>query len=177
MINIMGPPLPWSEPENKSLDLMAARYFFLPQNRNVTDNRGVGWIDQNAEFWLGSGCNELPRRSASLNLPTPVKSTALAIVSRLACSVQIQDGAEIARLRLTDAQGKVETQSLLAGRDASGWAYDCGGRTANMPDRGGKNFSSYESRIHDAPFAGHYYVTTVELDGVQEIESEAVEWG
>ncbi len=155
---------------------MAARYFFLPQNRNVTDNSGVAWIDQNAEFWLGSGCNELPRRSATLNLPTPVKSTALAIVSRLACSVQIQDGAEVARLRLTDAQGKVETQSLLAGRDASEWAYDCGGVTANIRHRRAKIFSSYESRINDAPCAGHYYVTTVKLDGVKEIKSVAFEW-
>src|SRR5260370_41977224 len=72
MIDIIGPPLPWSEPENKRLDVMAARYFFFPQNRTLTDS--------SSEFWLGSGCNQLPRSSATLNLPTPVKRTALAIV-------------------------------------------------------------------------------------------------
>ena len=176
MIDIIGPPLPWSEPENKSLDLMAARYFFLPQNRTLTDSSGVAWIEQDAEFWLGSGCNELPRSSATLNLPTPFKSTALAIVSRLACSAQISDGTEVARLRLTDAQGKTETQSMLAGRDASEWAYDCGGVTANVHHRRAKIFRSYKSQINDAPCEGHYYVTTLKLDGIKEIKSVAFEW-
>ena len=176
MIDIIGPPLPWSEPENKSLDLMAARYFFFPQNKTMTDSSGVAWIEQDAEFWLGSGCNELPRSSATLNLPTPVKSTALAIVSRLACAGQIPDGAEVARLRLTDAQGKVETRSLLAGRDASEWAYDCAGVTANLRHGRAKIFSSYKSNVNDVPCEGHHYVTTLKLDGVKEIKSVSFEW-
>jgi len=176
MIDIIGPPLPWSEPENKSLDVMAGRYFFVPQYKTMRDSSGVAWIDQDAEFWLGSGCNELPRSSATLNLPTPVKSTALAIVGRLACSAQIPDGAEVARLRLTDAQGKVETRSLLAGRDASEWAYDCGGITANMRHRRAQIFSSYKSKINDSACEGHYYVTSLKLDGVKEIQSVAFEW-
>jgi hypothetical protein len=176
MIDIIGPPLPWSEPENKSLDLMAARYFFFPQNKTITDSSGVAWIEQDAKFWLGSGCNELPRSSATLNLPTPIKSTALAIVSRLACSAQIPDGAEVARVRLTDVQGKVETRSLLAGRDASEWAYDCSGVTANMRHRRAKIFGSYNSNLNDAPCEGHYYVTTLKLAGVNEIKSVNFEW-
>jgi len=176
MIDIIGPPLPWSEPENKALDVMAARYFCFPQNKTMRDSAGVAWIDQDAEFWLGSGCNELPRSSAAFNLPTPVKSTALAIVSRLACSVQIRDGAEVARLRLTDAQGKVETRSLLAGRDASEWAYDCSGVTANVRHRRAQIFRSYKSKLNDAPCEGHYYITRLKLDGVKEIKSVAFEW-
>ena len=176
MIDIIGPPLPWSEPENKALDVMAARYLFFPQNKIMTDSSGVAWIDQDAEFWLGSGCNELPRSSATLNLPTPVKSTALAIVSRLACSAQIPDGAEVARLRLTDAQGKVETRSLHAGRDSSEWAYDCSGVTTKMQHQRANVFRSYPSKLSDVPCEGHYYVTTLKLDGVKEIKSVAFEW-
>jgi hypothetical protein len=176
MIDIIGPPLPWAEPENQSLDVMAARYFFLPQNKTTTDDSGVAWIEQDAEFWLGSGCNELPRTSATLNLPTPVKSTALAIVSRLACSTQIPDGAEVARLRITDAQGKTETRSLQAGRDSSEWAYDCSGVNTSVRHQRAKIFKSYPSRINDAPCAGHYYVTTLKLDGVKEIKSVAFDW-
>jgi len=176
MIDIIGPPLPWSEPENKSLDLMAARYLVSPQNKTITDGSGVRWIEQDAEFWLGSGCNELPRSSATLNLPTPVKSTALAIVSRLACAAQIPDGAEVARLRVTHAQGKVETRSLLAGRDTSEWAYDCGGVTASMRHRRAKIFSSYKSNVNDAPCEGHHYVTTLKFDEAKEIKSVNFEW-
>src|SRR5260370_10342156 len=171
-----GPPLPWSEPENRSLDVMAARYFFVPQYKTMKDSSGVAWIDQDAEFWLGSGCNELPRSSATLNLPTPVKSTAFAIVSRLACSAQIPDGTAVAHLRFTDAQGRVETRSLLAGRDASEWAYECGGSTANVRHRRAQIFGSYKSKINDSPCEGHYYVTTLKLDGVKEIKSVAFEW-
>jgi hypothetical protein len=176
MIDIIGPPLPWNEPENKSLDLMAARYFFVPQNEIMTDSGGVAWFEDDAQFWLGSGCNQLPRRSATLNLPTPFKSTALAIVSRLACSVQIPDGAEVVRVRLADVQGKVETRSLSAGRDSSEWAYDCGGVTANMRHRRASIFGSYPSRLNDAPCEGHYYLTTLKLDGVKEIKSVEFEW-
>ena len=81
MIDQPDLPLPWSEPENKSLDVMAARYFFFPQNRAMRDSNGIAWVEQDARFWLGSGCNELPRSSATLNLPNPVKSTALAIIT------------------------------------------------------------------------------------------------
>jgi Bacterial membrane protein YfhO len=176
MIDIIGLPLPWSERENKSLDVMAARYFFFPQNKTITDSGGVSWIDQNAEFWLGSGCNELPRSSATLNLPTPLKGTALAIVSRLGCSSQIPDGAEVVRLRITDAQGKVEKQSLLAGRDASEWAYDCSGVNANVRHRRARIFSSYPSRIKDSPCEGHYYVTTLKLNQIKDIKSVDFEW-
>ena len=176
MIDIIGPALPWSEPENKSLDLMGARYLIFPPNKTTTDGSGVAWIEQDARFWLGSGCNELPRSSATLNLPTPFKSTALAIVSRLACAAQIPDGAEVARLRLTDAQGKVETRSLLAGRDASEWAYDCSGVTANMQHRRAKIFSSYRSNLNAAPCEGHYYLTTLKLDAAKEIKSVNFEW-
>src|SRR5260370_29111038 len=72
MIDIIGPPLPCTEPETNSLTAIASRYFFFPQNRTLTES--------SSEFSLGSGCNQLPRSSATLNLPTPVKRTALAIV-------------------------------------------------------------------------------------------------
>ncbi|HVS82610.1 MAG TPA: YfhO family protein [Pyrinomonadaceae bacterium] len=176
MIDQMEAPLPWSEPDDRSLDLMAVRYFFLPQNKIITDSGGVSWIKQDARFWLGSGCNEPPRRSATLNLSTPIKSTKLAMVSRLACSVQIPDGAEVVRLRLTDAQGKTENRSLLAGRDSSEWAYDCAGVTTIVRHRRANIFGNYASRMNDAPCEAHFYVTRLRLDGIKDIKSVEFEW-
>ena len=176
MIDQMEAPLPWSEPDDRSLDLMAVRYFFFPQNKIITDSGGVSWIKQDARFWLGSGCNEPPRSSATLNLSTPIKSTTLAIVSRLACSTQIPDDAEVVRLRLTDAQGKIETRSLLAGRDSSEWAYDCAGVTTNVRHRRANIFGSYPSRMKDAPCEAHFYVATLGLGEITELKSVEFEW-
>jgi len=176
MIDIIGPPLPWSEPENRSLDLMAARYFLLPQDKPIKDSLGVSWMNQDAELWLGSGCNQLPRSSATLNLPTPIKSTGLAIVSRLACAAQIPDGGEVARLRLTNAQGKTEMRSLQVGRDSSEWAYDCNGVTGKVRHQRAKVFRSYPSKLNDVPCEGHYYVTTLKLDAAEEIKTIDFEW-
>jgi membrane protein YfhO len=176
MIDQMEAPLPWSEPDDRSLDLMAVRYFFFPQNKILTDSGGVSWIKQDARFWLGSGCNEAPRRSATLDLATPVKGTTLAIVSRLACAAQIPDGAEVVRLKLSDAQGKTENRSLLAGRDSSEWAYDCAGVTANVRHRRANIFGNYPSRMNDAPCEAHFYLSTLKLDGIKEIKSVEFEW-
>ena len=176
MIDQMEAPLPWSEPDDRSLDLMAVRYFFFPQNKIIADSGGVSWIKQDARLWLGSGCNELPHSSATLNLPTPVVSTAIAFVSRLACSAPIPDGTEVVRLRLTDAQGKIENRSLLAGRDSSEWAYDCAGVTTNVRHRRANIFGNYPSRMNDAPCEAHFYVTRLKLEAIKDIKSLDFEW-
>ena len=176
MIDQMEAPLPWAETQDKSLDIMSVRYFFFPQNRVLTDGNGTSWLKQDARFWLGYGCNELPRRSATLTLPTPIRSTALAIVSRLACSPQIADGTEVVRMRVSDTQGKIETRNLLAGRDSSEWAYDCAGITAQMRHRRANIFGSYPSRMSNVPCEAHFYVTTVPLDGGSDIKSVEFEW-
>ena len=176
MIDGMEVPLPWSEPDNRSLDLMSVRYFFFPQNKIIADSSGVSWIKQDARFPLGFGCNELPRNSVAVNLAAPVKSTALAIVSRLACSASIPDGTEVVRLRLTDVQGKTETQSLLAGRDSSEWAYDCSGITATVRHRRANIFGNYPSRLNDAPCEAHFYISRFRLDGIKDIKTVEFEW-
>jgi Bacterial membrane protein YfhO len=176
MIDQPGLPLPWSEPENRSLDLMAVRYLFMPANELTTDSRGVSWRADDMQLWLGQTCNQLTRKSATVVVPAPTKSTALAIVSRLACSAQIPDGTEVARIRLTDAAGAVQTRSLLAGRDSSEWAYDCGSVKPSMRHQRARIFSSYPAKMNDELCQGHLYATTLPLDGVKEIKSIEFEW-
>ena len=175
MIDAVGSPLPWSEPHNKSLDLMAVRYLFLPRNESSADGRGVSWFKDDMQFWLGYACNQPPRKSAIVELSDPVKSTALSIVSRLACSSQIPAGTEVARVKLVDADGKVQEQSLVAGRDASEWAYDCGRVTPYMKHQRASIFSNFPAHF-DEPCEGHFYVTTLALGGVKDIKKIEFEW-
>jgi hypothetical protein len=176
MIDQPDLPLPWNEPDNRSLDLMAARFLFLARGQVSTDERGVLWLKDDMQLWLGQGCNQPPRKSATVVVPAPVKSTALAIVSRLACASQIPDGTEVARVRIVGVGEGVQARSLLAGRDSSEWAYDCGAVKPSMQHQRARIFSSYPAKMNDEPCQGHLYATTLPLDGVKEIKRIEFEW-
>jgi hypothetical protein len=176
MIDYTGVPLPWNEPNDQSLSVTAVRFLVLPHDEVSKDESGVSWFQENAEFWIGESCGEPPQTSAKLVLPAPVRSTALAVVSRLACSTQIPDGAEVIRLRLSDSAGHVQVRSLRAGHDSSEWAYDCSSVRPGMRHQRAQIFSSYPAQMYDQPCEGHYYVTTLKLDGASEIKSVDFEW-
>ena len=128
------------------------------------------------QFWLGSGCNNPDRKSARLTLPTAVRSTSFAIVSRLACSASIQDGAEVVRLRFYDVDGNIQTRSILAGRDSSEWAFDCASVLPGMRHGRASVFADYSSKLPDGPCEGHFYFTKYALDGVKHIKAIDFEW-
>ena len=176
MIDYIDVPLPWSEPRNTNLDIMAVRYLFLPQDQPTTDERGMAWLKQDAQYWLGHACTQPENKTAVLTLPQPVPSTALAIVSRLACSSQITDGAEVARLQLFDSHDNVQTRTIVAGRDASEWAIDCPGVKPYMRHGRSKIFSSYPANMYGEPCEGHFYLTTLDLGGVKDIKSIHFDW-
>lgn len=176
MIDYVSTPLPWAEPNDKSLDLMAVRYVFLPPNELTRDGRRISWFKDDMKQWLGSGCNQPPSNSATFTLFPPVKGTGLAIVSRLACSSQVPDQTEVARVRLVDAAGVIQTRSLLAGRDTSEWAYDCGSVKPQMRHQRANIFNSYPALMNDRPCEGHFYLTKFSWDGAREIKSIEFEW-
>src|SRR5262249_39478023 len=171
MIDGSAEPFPWTEPHNRNLDIMAVRYLFLPPAETSKDERGVSWLKDDAQVWLGSGCNQTPRESVTVTPVSPIRSSSLAVVSRLACAPQVPDGAEVARLRLVDTRGNVETQSLVAGRDTSEWAYDCANIKPYMRHQRARIFRSYPAKMFDVTCEGHFYVTTLPLKGVKEIKT------
>ena len=128
------------------------------------------------QFWVGSGCNNPDRKSARLTLPTAVRSTSFAIVSRLACSAAILDGAEVMRLRFYDVDGSIQTQSIVAGRDSSEWAFDCASVLPEMRHRRASVFADYSSKLPDGPCVGHFYFTKYALGGVKHIKAIDFEW-
>jgi len=93
----------------------------------------------------------------------------------LACSTGVPDGKEVGKLSVTDTDGRVQTQSLLAGRDSSEWAYDC----PNVPTLQHKRaavFDSFPAKMFDLTCMGHHYVTTVKLSEAASIKSVQVQW-
>src|SRR5260370_22811526 len=106
MIDQPDTQLPWVDPDNRNLDLMAVRYLVLPPARASTDEHGVSWTTDDMQLWLGDGCSQTAHKSASLVLPMPIASSAVQIVIRLACSVQIPDGPAVARGSLVDHNGR-----------------------------------------------------------------------
>jgi hypothetical protein len=128
------------------------------------------------QFWLGSDCNNTDRQSARLTLRVPVHSTSFAIVSRLACSAPIPDGAEVMRLRFYDVDGSIQTRSIVAGHDSSEWAYDCTSVRPGMRHGRADIFANYSSKLPDGRCEGHFYFTKYALDGVKEVKAIDFEW-
>ncbi|MEK6280508.1 MAG: YfhO family protein [Acidobacteriota bacterium] len=166
----------WRNAEDQSLNLTSVRYVLLPKSGTVRDGRGITWLEENLDVWLGSGCDHQQRDSVQFNLSTPFRATTLGIVSRLACSVSIRDGEEVARVLVTDVDGKVETQSLLAGRDSSEWSYDCPNIKPQMQHQRAQVFNSFPAQMYDEPCEGHFYLATLKLDTVRPISRLAIQW-
>jgi hypothetical protein len=166
----------WSEPYNRSVDLMAIRYLLVPHAKPVRDESGVNWLASDAEIWLGSGCDKPPLESTSLNFPTPLRATRLGLVTMLACSTDIADGTEMAQVSVTDASGRAQTRSLLAGRDSSEWSYDCASIRPRMRHGRAATFNSFPASMYDVPCEGHYYRTMLDLDEATAVSSISFRW-
>lgn len=164
----------WSEPANRSVDLMSIRYLLTPRGGFVNKD-GINWLGKDFNLWTGSGCGHESTPSVNFELPQPFKATRVGLVTMLACSTGVPDGKEVGKLVATDANGRIQTQSLLAGRDSSEWAYDC----SNVPTLQHKRaaiFESFPAKMFDLTCMGHHYVTMVKLNEAASIKSVQVQW-
>ncbi|HKR02243.1 MAG TPA: YfhO family protein [Pyrinomonadaceae bacterium] len=166
----------WKNTDNQSLNLLAVRYVFLPRAAPLKDERGVQWDPDDMNLWLGAGCDQPVRNSVRFDLPAPIRATSLGIVSRLACSPGIPEGTEVVRITLRDAAGNAETKSMLAGRDTSEWAYDCRTVKPEMKHERAAVFRSFAAEMKNDPCQGHFYVTTLGLEGEREVSSLELSW-
>lgn len=189
--------LDWKNPHDQGLNLMAVRYVFAASNeprrgeRIVTasnkneshpspditvDEQGTSWFKSDMNIPLGTGCNQSNRDSLPLELPTPVESNAIAVVTTLACSPQISDGTAVAQIRMTETDGNVEVRDLVAGQDTSEWAYDCGHVKPFIKHRRAPIFFSFPAQPEGKPCEGHFYLTRFDLAGMKKIKSIEFKW-
>ena len=98
------------------------------------------------------------------------------MISRLACSLSVKDGEEVARLLVTDVEGNVRTEKILAGRDSSEWAYDCSNIKPQIQHSRAQVFSSFPTKMYDESCLGHFYVTKINFPDTKAISSVEIQW-
>jgi len=166
----------WKNADDQSLNLTSVRYVFLPGSGTTKDARGITWNEENMDTWLGSGCDHPRRDSVRFNLATPFRATSVGLVSRLACSLSLKDGEEVARASLTDTDGNVQTVSILAGRDSSEWSYDCPNIKPKMGHSRAEVFSSFPAKMYEESCQGHFYSAKLRLNDAKPITSVEIQW-
>ena len=161
------------------LDLMAVRYLLAP-SLDIIQRNGVVWADTDLGLSLATGpCTSSESDSAvTLNLSDiSHETTTIGLVTTMGCSSEISDNAEVVQVQVTDAQGKVETHSLLAGRDTSEHAYDCPDVKPNMQHQRAQVFSSKSiSRPGAGACQEHDYVSMIQLSRPQQISNLEFNW-
>jgi hypothetical protein len=166
----------WLDSRDQSLNLAAVRYLFIPSYQLTTDERGISWQKDDMQLVLGADCVEHSRDSVTFKFPSQIKTSAIAIVARLACASQIPEGAKVVEIRVTDNAGEVETHSFLAGRDASEWAFDCNQVKPYMKHQRAQVFTTSPIKMNDESCVVHSYVSTLKLRNTEAVSSIELKW-
>lgn len=166
----------WRNTEDQSLNITSTRYVSLPASGMTKSEHGISWQQEDMGIWLGKGCDHPPLESVRFGLSAPFKATSVGIVSRLACAVSVKDGEEMAQVLLTDVDGKIQTVSLLAGRDSSEWSYDCPNIKPNIQHGRAEVFSTFPAKMFEASCEGHFYLAKLKFDSARPISSLEIRW-
>jgi len=152
----------WAVPSNRSMDIMAVRYVFLPTQAKFTEQiDGVVWNFLDLGAYFGNDCGISMTHTLHLDLPQSFQTTGLGVVSYLACSVAVPDQSEVLRIQLTDDDGTVQETHLLAGRDTSEWAYDCADVQPQVKHRKAKVFEVLSEINRTPPCRANKYVSVL----------------
>ena len=166
----------WWDPNDQSLNLAAVRYLLMPRMEVVADQSGTLWQKEDLQLWLGAGCTPISTDQVAFNLTDLAPSTDIGIVARLACAVNIPDGTEVVQLKVIDTNNNTETHSLLAGRDASDWAYDCETVRHSLKHSRAQIFENFAAKVYEESCQGHYYRSNFKLTGRKNIKSIELRW-
>jgi hypothetical protein len=160
------------------LDLMSVRYL-LASSSGMVQQKGLTWADGSFPPLGAASCASSDTQSSTtMDLQNvDYEATTIGIVTQLGCSVEVPDQAEVAQIEVTDAQGNVETHSLLAGRDTAEYAYDCPDVKPAMQHQRAQIFRSVPtSRPGGGACEGHEYVAMVRLNRSQQISNLKLNW-
>jgi hypothetical protein len=134
-----SPPAPLSFPD-------AAQTF--EGLRFASEDLGVPSVGAGAQLWF-----DVP----------PVEANRFALLTNLSWSVDVPDGATVARVRLRAEGGKTFDFDLHAGEHTSEWAYDRADIRAQVKHRRAPVATSYKVEDAQARYEGHTYVASFTL--------------
>jgi len=163
----------WTNPsvllsDDRSADLLAMRFVALPNGLNapLVVRDGIRWSEQNLSIGLGKGCSTNNPRDIAIRLPRAVRADRISIVSKMACSTDLQQGETVAIIAAISAEGTDQLAPLRAGLDTSEWAIDCTDVQPLMRHARAPLFDSWNNvRPGFPPCSGHTFVSDFPLQG------------
>lgn len=171
----------WRDSQNQGLNILAVRYLFMPPAHELRSDtfsqQGLAWSVEDLGASLGTGCQTKSPDHLRFDLDEPVKADVVGVVSTLACSTELPNGAEAAQLRLIDEEGATHVRVLRAGKDASEWAYDCADVKPLVRHERAPIFRSYQAARESGPCEGHQYISLVNFPGLRKaVKSVEIAW-
>jgi len=188
MTNDGGVAASWHETTNASLDLLAVRYAFVPGETDAataaaavtayrTDTGGRVWASADLGLVLGAGCNAPNPETTAFTLPTPAHATGVALVTALACSIEVADATPLLRITVHAPDGTSRTQLLLrAGEHTSEWAHDCDDVRPRIKHGRAPVYESRPATRGAIQCTGHSYLAFLPFERPGEVASVRLEW-
>jgi hypothetical protein len=153
--------------EDRGLDLLNVKYLIV--GYGGATGKKVGFERDGIYFARTNFGADLKAGSTITTTAGNVAATEIAIVSSLANSTHLPDGAPILKLKLHTRDGRVIERELQAGRDTSEWAYDRADVRAAI-----KHSRAPIAEDFDAgEFKSHGYLARLKFDRA---EIEKIEW-
>src|SRR5215831_3381914 len=165
--------------DDRGLDLLNVKYLIVGNGGSTrkgggsagrSDGKGDGWLDYDGVKFAQSYFNVEFKPGMSLTTdPGGAPATEIAVVSLMANSTHLPDGAPVLKFRLHARDGRVIERELQAGRDTSEWAYDRADVKPVIKHRRARV-------VETAPAEGfdlHYYLGRLQFDRG---EIEKIEW-
>ncbi len=153
--------------EDRGLDLLNVKYLIV--GYGGATGKKVGYEHDGVYFARTNFGANLKAGSTITTTAGNAPATEIALVTSLANSTHLPDGAPILKLRLHTRDGRVIERELLAGRDTSEWAYDRADVKAAIQHRRAPVAEDFDA----GEFKSHGYLARLKFDRA---EIENIEW-
>ena len=165
--------------QSREMDLLNVRYLLSRRRQSgeatspvaiafppATENYGGFMFAQNDLGLPNLGAGKLMRFTVA-----PIEVDRVALLTNLAWSENVPDGAIVGRLRLNAKDGRSFEFSLRAGMDTAEWAYDRPDIRGRIRHKRPTVATSYEVQDARGNYQGHAYLTSFGLPDKVAIES------
>jgi hypothetical protein len=152
---------------DRGLDLLSVKYLIVGHGGST---RGDHWLNYDGvKFARTSFGLEFKPGMKLTTEPGAAAATEIAVVSTMANSTHLPDGAPVLKFRLHTREGRVIERELQAGRDTSEWAYDRTDVKAEVKHQRARAVENTPAEGFDA----HFYLGRLMFDRAV---IEKIEW-